>query len=180
MKTLITAITILILLPTLASATIYRCNIGGQIIFTDQPCNYDAPVHMESTRSQAPTEQISLQAPAEPTIRPQESTPVPTAQKLLHLEKEYFVLHDEVGRMERQHQALDSEYQNELNKIKNKQRRAANNLAGATWLSSLAQEMQAVTARYAPRLDRMQNDIDRKKNERDTLKNEIDTIKRLR
>lgn len=76
---------------------------------------------------------------------------------------------DRIKRMERDstlmgidRQIRDLEYQierhqanmdTELNALRGKQRYANNNLAGATWLQSIAGEMQAVTDRYRAKID---------------------------
>lgn len=36
--------------PSIAGAAVYKCTEGGQVVFTDRPCVYTAPVAKADTR----------------------------------------------------------------------------------------------------------------------------------
>ena len=156
-------------LATPALAQMYRCKVNGKLIYTDKPCNGSAPP--VETNVAAPETEAPL--------------PVATQQKKLdsvtvsNLETQYFILDDEIIRMEEKLDQLKDEQEVKLALLRAKKNRANNNLAGATWEQSISEEMNAVTTFYNKRIERETILIDRKKEEREEIKKNIKQYKKV-
>ena len=132
----------LLLVTGTTQAAVYKCEgQDGKLTFSDQPCQ-DAPSEEVTVDYVKPSAEQRLDA-AEAAASHQRM-----AEKL------------DQQRAERARQARIASIQNsidrmqaardrELAALRMQKRTAANNLAGASYLQSISQEMEAVTQRYA-------------------------------
>ena len=134
-----------------AMGSIYRCVIDGELIFSQQPCEYGAERIGDAGSS---------------TEDPAQSVPVTTGPDnyvaRVRLERR-------INRHQRNISALQRERDRELARVRQRMQRANNNLAGATYIQGLSTEMQAVTDSYSSRIDVEQRSIDRLLTELDRL-----------
>lgn len=145
----VAALFALIALPTHAQQ-MYKCTVDGRVTFAEFPCGKSA-----QTIRVRPASGDSVPAPlasAAPASAPQYAT---DRQALL----------DDMAR-QRRIRELQYEIRNaeadmdaELDGLRARQGRAANNLAGATWLASISQEMQAVTAKWRGKIDELNGQL---------------------
>lgn len=130
----------LIIAAAPATAEIYKCKTAaGGTVYQAEPCPGGAKTGIKTaTRAQA-------QDPA-PVVS-HAARDLAQANKFeterLARETERQIEHQEAIAEEAQQSMTE-----ELAALQAKQSRAKNNLAGATWLQSIAQEMQAVTAKH--------------------------------
>lgn len=131
-----------LLLATSAHAQVYKCRIGGQMVFSDQPCAADAkPIDVRP--ASGPAGAVSAQAGAPvPTLgrTPQERVAA------MERDRKRRDLDWDIQALEREMDADVERMQSEMARLKASKSRANNNLAGATWEASISQEMQAVAA----------------------------------
>lgn len=66
-----------LMLPLAAQAAVYKCGEGPNVVFTDRPCTYVAPV----AKAVAPT--VAVVTPAELNVRPVVSSREPAGVRLL-------------------------------------------------------------------------------------------------
>lgn len=171
------AIAAVVALSAPARAQIYKCQINGKTVFSDQPCAPDAaPIKVQPARGHSPTE------PAPPaalgtsaTSQPLEYGPAATEARLRSITDD----------MSRQRQLREIEHQikieylrindeedamqGEIAALRARKRRANNNLAGAVLEQSISNEMAAVTSRYETRIQTIRSKIDRLESERRIL-----------
>lgn len=151
MKPLHIAIAMTALLPLSAHAQqMYKCSVAGRVTFSEFPCGPGA-------------QKISVRpasgdyAPAPLAVAPAGvSAAVPAAAA----DSRQAVL-DEMSKQRRirelQYEIRDAEndMDEEIDRLRARQGQASNNLAGATWLAGISQEMQAVTAKWRGKLDEL-------------------------
>lgn len=171
MRTLLITATLLAALTT-ANAEIYKCQVDGKTLFTDQPCNGD------------PNQQSYLQSTSNPktATAPQATQPVTTknttsTSNITELETKYFILDDEISRAKSAVEKIKQEQTFELERLKSKKSLAMNNNAGANWEQSISTEMAAVVELYNKRIDRAIADIERDEKNLNEIKNKIKELK---
>lgn len=157
------------LAPVVSSAqSLYKCMQGGNVVYQDRPCSgYGARivtgVPISSGYSQNVTKSAAVE-PKDPVARIKSTADRMERERMIG-EKEYEL------KMEEQRIA---EYtiamEHELNQLRKKQSTASNNLAGATWLQAISQEMQAVTDRYKVHIAESRRRIEQLQAEINTLK----------
>ncbi len=133
------------------AAAINKCTLSnGKVIYSDMPC------------PGGKTQQIAIQksSVAEPDkLRP--STGIEPAKyerqlrKRLDLEK----IDRDIGFYFAEINRLENNREAEINNLMRQGSRANNNLAGATFLNSLAQEQNAVALRYNATIQQVNNNI---------------------
>jgi len=126
---------ILICSAPLANAQIYKCtDEDGKLHYSDKPCAKDAEtVQIEDNTSGVSLGKSGDWSKVNESIRARE------------IERAIDRHQDSIRR-------LQNARDRELATLRAKQRRAANNLAGATYRQSLATEMQAVSEDYNSRI----------------------------
>lgn len=132
---------LVLFLPLVCGAEVYRCQDGGTTVFSATPCGPGARAVVVRPAS-------GVGASAE------DGNPSATGSALLEradLASRKRILADEIWRKERQIASLQSEHEARQAELREKKSRANNNLAGATWEKSISEEMQSVTADYATR-----------------------------
>jgi hypothetical protein len=149
----------LLLAGSVTAQTIYRCEIDGELVFSQQPCSEDAEV-IEHDFAVPETDAPASEAVSNPLARP--------AHDVNYVER--VRIERRIDRHERKIRNLQDARAREIAIIRQKRRRAMNNLAGATWEQSMATDMQSVTDRYESEIDIEQRAIDRLRDDLDRLR----------
>lgn len=140
LKMLVLATALVVMIGAAHADTIYRCEIDGRLVFSQQPCAEDAERVEVEIREAAPSEIMRSHDPT-------------------------FVNRVQLDRQIQRHRSRVREMQQsrdrDLATLRARQRTAMNNLAGANYLQSLAAEMQAITDSYESRIQVEQREIDR-------------------
>ena len=144
-RTLLIAV---IIAPALANGAVYQCKENGQTVFSDRPCGDDAK---EIDHKAAPKLGGSLA----------------TEQGDIFVEKRQ--IERKIRRLENEKDDVQKSMDRALVRWQQQKRRAANNLAGATWENSLAQEAEVLRKRYQSEIDAIDKEIDELKRRRREL-----------
>lgn len=133
------------------AAAINKCpQADGKVVYSDMPCPGGKAQQITIQKSHVPTPD-----------KPRPSTGIEPAEyerqlrKRLDLEKidrDIAFNHAEINRLENNREA-------EINNLMRQGARANNNLAGATFLNSLAQEQNAVAIRYNASIQQVSNNL---------------------
>lgn len=126
-----------------AQAQVYKCSEGGTTVFSDVPC-------AKGRGKEIAVRPATGAAPAAEAI---DATPNSSSNPKAMLEqyeqaRKLRAIDFEIEQIERDLERDPRKLDAELKALRNKKMWANNNLAGATWESSISQEMQAVTQRY--------------------------------
>jgi len=119
-------------IPSAASADIYKCTKNGQVTFSDMPC---APA--------AKPIEVQVYMPSDDEAARAQERANNVQQELASNSKQR-----QLAALDREIEIKNNKLNNELDALRFKKTRAANNLAGAAWENSISAEMQAVTLRY--------------------------------
>ncbi|XOZ34218.1 hypothetical protein ACMDCT_03010 [Halomonadaceae bacterium KBTZ08] len=139
-----------------APAEIYRCDQGGETVFSDSPCGDDAE-KLEDVS--APKPGGDMGAGINEELQQQRS-----AERALES------INRKIDDAREKRQSIKAERDAELDRVRARKRRANNNLAGATLENSLAQEERNIQERYQSRLDAINEKLDRLKDRRRTIR----------
>ena len=156
MKRLAIAVFAFLSLPV--NAQVYKCKDGATTVFSSQPCAADAkPISVRPAAGSA----VAAQAPAPAGADAQRSI-VQRGNDAANRR----ILDDEIYRKTRSLTALQEEAEAAQESLRDKKRRAANNLAGATWEKSISEEMSATALSYQTRIQAAQRELDDLKSRR--------------
>ena len=162
------ALMALLMVPSVADAQVYKCMEGGRTVFTDKPCAAGAkPISVQPASGRA-----AVAGAPETTDRSYGAAAATAPQSYVDKADQAArrrVLQNQITRKEGELSGLEHDMNREMDRLRGQRRRAANNLAGATWETSLAQEMTAVTNSYAARMDIVREDIARLRMEREAI-----------
>ncbi|MCC4116371.1 DUF4124 domain-containing protein [Aromatoleum toluclasticum] len=151
---------------SVAQAQVYKCQEGGKTVFSDMPC--------------ASGRAINVRPATGPSLSPADrAAPVAPEKSVVSKEK---ALLDQYER-ERKLRAIDYDIEQIERTLENDQKRldadlkayqrkkmyANNNLAGATWESSISQEMQAMAQRYEMKAASDRAKLEKLRAERESL-----------
>lgn len=132
------------------AADIYRCEVNGKVEFSQLPCSDDAQkLELKDnpnkiTPHYRESQPIDTSAPAEEaSATTQESTTNYLERK--RAERRIYSIKREIKSLEKDRRRIFSDRDAKIADIKSQQKHANNNLAGATWQQSLAQEMTSVS-----------------------------------
>ncbi len=149
---------VLALLPLAAPAqNLYRCTEGGVIRYADRPCGKSA-VLVSGQPAAARPETVVQPAPA-PTAAAPAPPPAADAQAMRQAQLAQMARERRIREVEYELRDAERELDDDLNRLRRRQGTAANNLAGATWIGGIAQEMQAVTAKGNARIDALRREL---------------------
>lgn len=175
LRTLIIA-TLLALASTHAAA-INKCTIDGRTTFQDAPCpdgtggaitvrpaSGAAPAAPETAAPTAP-ETTESQAPSTPAT----SDDMRTRAAALEKERKGREIDHKIKIVQQKIRQLEDDQAAELAALKRKKAYATNNLAGATWESSISEEQKAVAQKYESRMANERAKIERLEAERGRL-----------
>ncbi len=130
-----------------AHAAIYKCVIDGETVFSERPC-----------ASNAKEVQIRVHRPDQSVL--QESTEransIAEHERVLREDRRRREVQREIDELESRIRIAQRNMDAEHAALRARKSKAANNLAGATLEHGIAEEMQAVTAKYQARIDAAQ------------------------
>ena len=125
----------------------YKCDQGGTVTFSEFPCGKNAKkIDVKPVAGETATVPLAAVAPAPQGGRSQALLDEMTRQRRIR-EIEYEIRNAE------------NDMDAELEGLRRKKGNANNNLAGATWLTSISQEMQAVTAKWRGKIDQLNSQL---------------------
>ncbi|NWO07237.1 MAG: DUF4124 domain-containing protein [Alteromonadaceae bacterium] len=134
-------------IPIFGHAAVYQCDRDGQTVFSDQPCGSDA-------------KRIHVKAPARMGGGPMVNE---RGQKFLDSrdrKREVAGIDRDIESLRRQKARAKMYLDNALIRYQRQKASANNNLAGATWEGSLAQEAEVLRKRYQSEIDETNRQID--------------------
>lgn len=158
----------------IAHAQVYKCMDGGRTVFSDQPCPGAVELNVRPASGAAPqqrqpdgdgptrVEAVPTSATAE---APRTISMVDRASNLAKRRQ----LKDAIDRKTVDVKKLEDEMNARIAYLRSQRRYARNNLAGATWQNSLAEEMNAVSESYSTQIAGVRSEIDRMRAERDAI-----------
>lgn len=133
-------------------AQIYKCEQGGRLVFSDRPCGDDAEVIEQRTATQVGG---SLANPAAEGFLQHRAT----KETVERIDRQ-------IADLERRKSNVRQMMDRDLAEWQRNRARANNNLAGATWEQSLAQEAEVKRARHQSEIDQIDREIDRLRDDR--------------
>ncbi|WP_144822409.1 DUF4124 domain-containing protein [Marinobacter piscensis] len=140
-------------IPVFGYAAVYQCESDGQTIFSDQPCGSDA-------------KRIHVKAPVRMGGGPMVNE---RGQKFLESrdrKKEVAGIDRDIESLRRQKARAKMYLDNTLIRYQRQKAHANNNLAGATWEGSLAQEAEVMRKRYQSEIDEANRQIEQLRSQR--------------
>ncbi|WP_240223619.1 DUF4124 domain-containing protein [Rheinheimera hassiensis] len=143
---------LLITVPALVSANVYKCEVNGVITYSQIPCSDDAQV-TDYSRDEI----------ADPP-QPQSTTSTDKAAATMNRLSDSIKKRDmriAINRLKSDKAKLQNQRDAKMAKLKNSKRYANNNLAGAVWEESLSNEMAAIAAQYDTDVRAIDVEIDR-------------------
>ncbi|PAT42523.1 DUF4124 domain-containing protein [Vandammella animalimorsus] len=163
-----TLIAIALLLMTAGpAAAVHKCKgQDGKIVFQDMPCvnGVGQELKLRPASGHVPTSAVSADAHKTRTEQLREKT------EELRRKNRLRDLEIAIPNARRAISVSEHQCQREIDALRRKQPLANNNLAGATWLQSLATEMEAVSTRCAAKRQQLDTDLQRLLAERDELR----------
>lgn len=138
-------------IPALGHAAVYQCEVNGQTVFSDQPCGDNSrEIEIRSSKIGSGDSMTS------------------EAGNLFVQERE---LERDIRNLENKKQRLRKAMDRALVRWQQQKERANNNLAGATWEQSLAQEADVLRERYQSEIDEVDRELQQKKQELKEVRN---------
>jgi len=148
-----TLLTIALVAPIFGHAAVYQCIVNGQTVFSDQPCGDSA-------------KQIEVKAPPVSGSGPMVTD---NAKKFMaHREtmRKVQLVEREIESQQKRKAAAQKAMDDALIRYQRQKAYANNNLAGAVWESSLAEEAEVLRQRFQAEIDSADREIDRLRDER--------------
>lgn len=163
MKTAL-ALVVLALVPLAAPAqTLYKCTEGGIIKYADSPCGKSAVLisgKPAASASRNVVVQTADQSPAVAARAPEAAPAAPAdAQRLREDQLAQMARDRRIRELGYEIRDAEREMDDELEKLRRRKGYANNNLAGATWESSISQEMQAATSKGNARIAALRREL---------------------
>lgn len=163
MKTAITLVAIALVPLSAPAQTLYKCTEGGIIKYADSPCGKSAVLISGKPASAAPRNVVVQTAEPPPAIAaraPDAATPAPAdAQKARQEQLAQMAKERRIRELGYEIRDAEREMEDELEMLKRRKYLANNNLAGATWESSISQEMQAATSKGNARIAALRREL---------------------
>lgn len=159
------AMALLLFVSTAANAEIYRCAVGGKMLFQDKPCagasRDDNQVEVKATPAV-----VAAPAAVDPEVESApKSAPAATSTqdwiKQRDLENRRNKLKSTISKLEQKGRKIRSEHNRDMALLDAEGSTANNNLAGATYLQSIAAKKQALATTYEADIAANQSAIDR-------------------
>lgn len=169
------ALLMALMLATAPTAAMHKCKLpNGKTVFQDVPCAHGAGEKIE-------VRPVGGKAPAAPVASAAAGAGAAGATKTraeqLREEREQLQNRNRLRDLEvmipntrRAIAAHERQCDKEIEALRRKQPYANDNLAGATWLQSLATEMDAISTRCSVRQQQLNADLQRLMDEKDRLK----------
>lgn len=125
-----------------AQAQVYKCTEGGKTVFSDVPCVSGREINVRPASG-------ASQAPMAPSSQASPTASATSKEKALlgqyERERKLRGIDYDIEQLERTLENDQKRLDDDLKAYQRKKMYANNNLAGATWQSSISEEMQAMT-----------------------------------
>lgn len=161
------------IMATPAIAQVYKCQVGGKTVFTDQPCDDNAKPLTIRPGAGYSADPPPREQPSEAT-QDQPPGAAPNAQRTrlddANMRVKRRILQSKIATEENRIIALRQRRDAELDDLRHRKGYASNNLAGATYMESLSTEMQVINSRYDTEIRIVQSDIEHMRRELADLK----------
>lgn len=147
-----TLLVIALVVPALSYGAVYQCKENGQTVFSDRPCGNDAK-EIEVKAAQKVGGSMGGDRASE---------------FLEHRDKkrQLQLIDRKIDRLKKKRQQVKGYMDNALIQYQRDKARANNNLAGAVWENSLAEEARVLRERYQSEIDEINREIDRQREKR--------------
>lgn len=155
-----------LLAASAAQAQVYKCQEGGKTVFSDVPCGAGREINVRPASGAAPVREPrpGQDAPAA-SVASKEKALVDQYERERKLRGIDYDIEQLERTLENDQKRLDAD----LKAYQRKKMYANNNLAGATWESSISEEMVAVTQRYEMKAASDRAKIEKLRAERESL-----------
>ena len=139
-----------------AQAAVYQCKVNGQTIFSDQPCGENAKeIEIRTAAPSSGSSMVSARAQEFLKHRDQQA-------KLRRIDRD-------IDRQEQRKADARRAMDDALIRYQRQKAYANNNLAGAVWEGSLAEEAEVLRQRFQAEIDSADREIDRLREERQRI-----------
>lgn len=142
--------------------SLYKCTEGGVVKYAERPCGKSAVLISGPQAGAQPKTIVQTTEPPAPALAaraPETATPAPAdAQKARQEQLAQMAKDRRIRELGFEIRDAEREMDDELEKLRQRKYRSANNLAGATWESSISQEMQAATSKHTARIDALRRE----------------------
>ena len=129
----------------------YKCTVDGRTTFAEFPCGKSAEkITVRPVAGDYAPAPLAVAAPSGAAVTPAGDR---------HAVLDEMTRQRRIRELEYEIRNAENDMDAELDVLRRKQGRASNNLAGATWLTSISQEMQAVTAKWRGKLDELNGQL---------------------
>lgn len=156
MKIVIALLPAFLVVPVCTAQETFKCKINGGYVYQDRPC--PGTGRYSDGLTEKPARQVSTAPVLENTTSANVGQTAPKVQSDLERQKEFLAkgakdrkvsdLKYQIDIVTQKIANLHSQMNVELANVEHERSTATNNLAGATYLQSLATEKQAISARY--------------------------------
>lgn len=141
-----------LLLPFLASAQVYKCEVDGVLTFSQQPCAEDAELTKYTSEPAAPPPSTTIPQPTESYEEANARIAKSIRQRNINIE---------ITKITAERNRKQRERDQRIAQLRRTKQSAANNLAGATLEESLSKEMSAIAMQYDTDIRSLDAQIDR-------------------
>lgn len=164
-KIALKAFFLLLTYPFCADANVYKCNVNGVVTFSQTPCGEDSETTEYKTKDTA----SPSQAPAQPSPKTNasDSQGKETVDEYIEIRQ----IKRKISKLEWQKKDLIESRDKEIQALRENKAFANNNLAGSSYLQSLAQEMSAVANTYAMDIQSIDRELSELRTELRRLEN---------
>ena len=142
--------------PALGHGAVYQCKVNGQTVFSDQPCGDSAK---------------KIEIRSAPKIGG--SMGGDSASEFLEYrdkKRQVQLIDREIDQLKEKRERVKGYMNDAIIQYQRDKARANNNLAGAVWENSLAEEAQVMRERYQSEIDDINREIDRLYKDREAVK----------
>jgi len=148
-----TLLTLLLAAPAIAQAAVYQCKVNDQTVFSDQPCGDNA-------------QKIELKAPPVNGSGPMVTDKAKEFMAHRETMRKIQLIEREIENQQERKAAARKAMDDALIRYRRQKTYANNNLAGAVWENSLAEEAEVLRQRFQAEIDSADREIDRLRDER--------------
>lgn len=147
------ALPLLLILPFLSHATVYKCKIDGVLTFSQTPCgDASETTEYKMDDTNRPVDNISSQEKLPKSSNTGSDSSVDEYIEIRQIKRK-------ISKLEWQKKDLVASRDKEINALRERKASANNNLAGSSYLQSLAQEMSAVANTYSMDIESVDREL---------------------
>lgn len=159
------ALVLLLIYPFCADANVYKCKVNGVVTFSQTPCGEDSETTEYKTEDTTPTPQSTAKPVAK--ADPSDSSGKESVDEYIEIRQ----IKRKISKLEWKKKDLIESRDKEIQALRENKAFANNNLAGSSYLQSLAQEMSAVANTYAMDIQSIDRELSELRTELRRLEN---------